>query len=183
MSKVSITGNASGTGTFTLAAPNSNSDRTLTLPDNTGTILTNASTFAGTGPAFSAYQSSAQTITSNVMTKLQFQTEEFDTASCFDNSTNYRFTPNVAGYYQVSGGLSPNDSVTGVRVSVYKNGSEFKRLIGTASANVGHGGGSALVYLNGTTDYVELYGTFSSGQPAFANAAATYFQAAMVRAA
>jgi hypothetical protein len=44
MSKVSITGNASGTGTFTLAAPNSNSDRTLTLPDNTGTILTNATT-------------------------------------------------------------------------------------------------------------------------------------------
>jgi hypothetical protein len=46
MSKVAITGNASGTGTFTLAAPNSNSDRTLTLPDNTGTILTNAT--AGT---------------------------------------------------------------------------------------------------------------------------------------
>jgi hypothetical protein len=46
LSKVSITGNASGTGTFTLAAPNSNSDRTLTLPDNTGTILTNAT--AGT---------------------------------------------------------------------------------------------------------------------------------------
>jgi hypothetical protein len=46
MSKVAITGNASGTGTFTLAAPNSNSDRTLTLPDNTGMILTNAT--AGT---------------------------------------------------------------------------------------------------------------------------------------
>jgi hypothetical protein len=44
MSKVSITGNASGSGTFTLAAPNSNSDRTLTLPDNTGTILTSATT-------------------------------------------------------------------------------------------------------------------------------------------
>jgi len=44
LSKVAITGNASGTGTFTLAAPDSNSDRTLTLPDNTGTILTNATT-------------------------------------------------------------------------------------------------------------------------------------------
>jgi len=40
MSKVSITGNASGSGTFTLAAPNSNSDRTLTLPDVTGTFNT-----------------------------------------------------------------------------------------------------------------------------------------------
>jgi hypothetical protein len=40
MSKVSITGNASGTGTFTIAAPNSNTDRTLTLPDEAGTVLT-----------------------------------------------------------------------------------------------------------------------------------------------
>jgi hypothetical protein len=47
MSKVSITGNASGTGTFTLAAPNSNSDRTLTLPDVTGTIVT-----TGSSPSF-----------------------------------------------------------------------------------------------------------------------------------
>lgn len=38
MSKVAIAGNASGTGTFTIAAPNSNTDRTLTLPDTAGTI-------------------------------------------------------------------------------------------------------------------------------------------------
>jgi hypothetical protein len=43
LSKVSITGNASGSGTFTLAAPNSNSDRTLTLPDVTGTLLNDQS--------------------------------------------------------------------------------------------------------------------------------------------
>jgi hypothetical protein len=47
MSKVAITGNASGSGTFTLAAPNSNSDRTLTLPDVTGTIVT-----TGSSPSF-----------------------------------------------------------------------------------------------------------------------------------
>ena len=46
MSKVSIEGNASGTGTLTIAAPNTSTNRTLTLPDNTGTILTNAT--AGT---------------------------------------------------------------------------------------------------------------------------------------
>jgi hypothetical protein len=183
LSKVAITGNASGSGTFTLAAPNSNSDRTLTLPDNTGTIITTASTFAGTGPAFSAYQSSAQTLTSNVMTKIQVQTEEFDTASCFDNVTDYRFTPNVAGYYQVSAALSPNNSLTGVRMEIYKNGSSFKRLTSTGAEPVGASNGSVLIYLNGTTDYVEFYGAFSSGQPAVANAGGTYFQAAMVRAA
>ena len=39
MSKVAISGNASGTGTFTIAAPNSNTDRTLTLPDEAGTVV------------------------------------------------------------------------------------------------------------------------------------------------
>ena len=43
MSKVAIQGNASGTGTFTIAAPNSNTDRTLTLPDEAGTVLTSTS--------------------------------------------------------------------------------------------------------------------------------------------
>ena len=44
MSQVKVTGNASGTGTLTIAAPNTNSDYTLTLPTNTGTILTSATT-------------------------------------------------------------------------------------------------------------------------------------------
>lgn len=44
MSKVQLQGNSNGTGIFTIASPNSNTDRTLTLPDNTGTLLTNAST-------------------------------------------------------------------------------------------------------------------------------------------
>ena len=42
MSKVAIQGNASGTGVFTIASPNSNTDRTLTLPDEAGTVLTRA---------------------------------------------------------------------------------------------------------------------------------------------
>jgi len=40
MSKVAITGNASGTGVFTVASPNSNVDRVLTLPDESGTVDT-----------------------------------------------------------------------------------------------------------------------------------------------
>ena len=42
MSKVAITGNASGAGVFTIASPNSATDRTLTLPDETGTMATQA---------------------------------------------------------------------------------------------------------------------------------------------
>ena len=38
MSSVKVSGNASGTGEFTIASPNSNTNRTLTLPDTTGTL-------------------------------------------------------------------------------------------------------------------------------------------------
>lgn len=41
MSRITLSGNASGTGNFTLASPNSNTDRTLTLPDATGTVVLN----------------------------------------------------------------------------------------------------------------------------------------------
>jgi len=40
LSKISLQPNASGTGTFTLAAPDSNTNRTLTLPDEAGTVAT-----------------------------------------------------------------------------------------------------------------------------------------------
>jgi hypothetical protein len=57
MSLVKIQGNASGTGEFTIAAPNSNTNRTLTLPDNTGTILTTGGTIAASQlPAGSVLQ-------------------------------------------------------------------------------------------------------------------------------
>ena len=48
MSNIALTPNSSGTGTFTIASPNSNTNRTLTLPDNTGTILTSVSTVSST---------------------------------------------------------------------------------------------------------------------------------------
>jgi hypothetical protein len=56
MSKVKIEGNASGTGTLTIAAPNTNTDRTLTLPDGAGEILTDAGVPASALPAGSVLQ-------------------------------------------------------------------------------------------------------------------------------
>lgn len=41
MSRIAFNGNALGTGTVTIASPNTNSDQTLTLPDSTGTVLLN----------------------------------------------------------------------------------------------------------------------------------------------
>lgn len=59
MSNIAISGHASGTGVFTIASPNSNTDRTLTLPNSAGTLATAESTLAqfnasGTAPVYAA---------------------------------------------------------------------------------------------------------------------------------
>jgi hypothetical protein len=192
VSKIAISGAATGTATFTIESPATSTNRTLTLPDNTGTIITTGSTFAGTGPAFSAYLSTNQTVTNNVFTKLQANTEEFDTASCYDNATNYRFTPNIAGYYQINGNVFLSASTTlnsSAGCFIYKNDSRFKDGTLSVSANTGaslFSVVSALVYLNGSTDYVELYGIATgTGTLAFAANTPTvcYFQGFLARAA
>ncbi len=192
MSKVALSGNASGTGTFTIASPNSNTDRTLTLPDATGTVLTTAT--AGVpinGPAFSAYQSGAQSLSPNTWTKAQIATEEFDTNSNYDTS-NYRFTPTVAGYYQVNGSILFNyygGATYLVGNAVYKNGTQFKAgtlLPVTNQTDGAETSLSALVYLNGSTDYIELYvlQTSASTLPLIINTPSrNYFQAFLARSA
>lgn len=182
MSSIVVSGDTSGA--ITLAAPAVAGTNTLTLPANTGTVLTTASVYGTTGPAFSAYQSSAQTLGTNTYTKIQFQTEEFDTNNNFDNSTNYRFTPTVAGYYQVSGGIALGSSAASIGLQVYKNGTAFKSLGSSYATSISWLYGSCLIYLNGSTDYIELWAQTSTGQALYtASAANTYFQAVMVRGA
>lgn len=141
-------------------------------------------------PAFSAYRtSSTQSVTAGQWTKVQCQTEEYDTASAYDNATNYRFTPQVAGYYQISGQVCPTGvPVTRGITAIYKNGTIHK--IGSDfvsdSTTAGRSAVSALVYLNGSTDYVELYGFVSSvSGPGFGSSSGqdTYFQGVLVRPA
>jgi hypothetical protein len=181
MSKISLTGNPSGTGTLTIAAPNTNTDRTLTLPDNTGTVITTGSTFAGTGPAFSASQTSGQSLSGGAWTKITASVEEYDTASCYNTST-YRFTPNVAGYYSVFAGIGISGGITYLYCSIYKNGASYKSA-GSGQTAGTSGGINCIVYLNGSTDYIELYGLPSSTVNTNGSGAQTYFQAALVRAA
>jgi hypothetical protein len=192
MSKIALSGNASGTGTFTVASPNSNTDRTLTLPDATGTFLTTAT--AGVpvnGPAFSAYMTNAaadQSATSGVFTKVKIDTEVFDTNSNFDSTTNYRFTPTVAGYYQLNSSVGMNAISASLYIAVfYKNGAIFGgavQLQGVAGSGNQIFQCSQLMYLNGSTDYVELYGLIIGTSPVFVfGSNNTTFSASMVRAA
>ena len=60
MAKVKITGHASGTGVLTVTAPNTSTDRTITLPDATGTLLTTTGSGANlTGVGVDGISSSA----------------------------------------------------------------------------------------------------------------------------
>jgi hypothetical protein len=52
MSKIALSGNASGTGTFTISSPNSSTDRTLDLPDAAGTIQVSGNPISGTTGTF-----------------------------------------------------------------------------------------------------------------------------------
>lgn len=172
MSSVVIYGDTSGA--ITVAANATAGTNTITLAPQTGTLNV-------AGPAFSAYQSTLQSTTSGVTTKIQFQTKEFDTASCFDNTTNYRFTPTVAGYYQVNGAVVYAGSSAAIVVYIYKNGASYKR--GTNPPTSGGSAMSALVYLNGSSDYVEFYAVSFANQNTTVGIDNTYFQACLLRGA
>ena len=172
--------NASGSGTMTLAGPATNSNQTITIPDATGTMMV-----SGNMPAFSAFKTSTnQTYTQNTNTKVVFDAEEFDTANCFDSTTNYRFTPNVAGYYQLTCGVGQNNSTSYFELKLYKNGSYYRQFVTAQVSQMYSLNGTTLVYANGTTDYFEVYvyATGTSPTLAYTNAY-TFFQGSLVRTA
>jgi len=162
MSSVVISGDTSGT--LTLTVPAVAGTNTATLPLASGTVMV-----SGAMPAFSVYASATTTISSNTYTKVQLNTKTaannaaFDTAGYFDNATNYRFTPLIAGYYQINSSVAFGATTvfgTGAQVAIYKNGSTYKSSgLNNNSASTQSGGVSVadVIYFNGSTDYIELY--------------------------
>jgi len=114
-----------------------------------------------TGPAFSAYfNGSSQSISASTWTKVTMNAEDFDTNSNYDPTTNYRFTPTVAGYYQITSSVafSVGASGTAASIAIYKNGSIYKGAPTYSLANGGMPGSISLpILFNGSTDYVEIY--------------------------
>jgi hypothetical protein len=132
-------------------------------------------------PAFGAYQSTLQSLSAATYTKLQFQTEEFDTDNCFDNATNYRFTPTVAGYYQFNAAMALAGASSEGYIQLRKNGSNFKagNDIGGSDYSVTV---SSIIYLNGSTDYVEVWGYSGTALNTSASQPGTYFNGCFLRA-
>lgn len=134
-----------------------------------------------TGPAFHASAGGAQTVSSTVNTKITL-TEDFDTNADFASS---RFTPTVAGYYQINGAVWFNaaTSASYAGVLIYKNGASYS--LNYASGYTSTSGSvsvSDIVYLNGSTDYVELYGR-ASGTGTLTITANTFFSGCLIRGA
>jgi hypothetical protein len=172
---------SSGGGSVTLEEAVTASNLTITVPAETGTMITTASTFSGTGPAFKVTLSGDVSITGGVNTKVPFNTEDFDTASCFDTSTN-RFTPNVAGYYQINLFVALG-AATSTQATIRKNGTSI--VLGWYMVNQASYGGMAfdVVYMNGTTDYIEGFMFVSANSTIAGGSAFTGMSGFLARAA
>ena len=124
---------------------------------------------ATNAPAFSAHRSANQTIaSSNTLTKVECDTEVFDSDSKYDNSTDYRFTPGTIGKYYVSCQIqmanSLGDNISDCQICIYKNGVIFKdsRIVGGDHVYYSPGNFVTL-HLNfvmdlNATDYIEMWG-------------------------
>jgi hypothetical protein len=167
----------------------------ITTADNTGTLQlksggTTIATISSTGlstqvgaPAFSAYANSGTSLTNGAFTKISFQVEDYDTNNNFASS---RFTPTVAGYYQISAAANIVGGTTAeLSIAVYKNGSGHRQGSDFITAGTQYSQSiSTLVYCNGSTDYIEIYvyiATTSKSTGTGDNS--VWFNGAMVRSA
>tara|TARA_R100001509_G_scaffold157452_1_gene121557 strand:+ start:585 stop:1082 length:498 start_codon:yes stop_codon:yes gene_type:complete len=124
-------------------------------------------------PAFHASLSADQTGTDNTFTKLQINSEELDTDNCYDNSTNYRFTPTTAGKYYVYGQVvAGQNNIYSINCAIYKNGSIYANCRDNVYSNTraeGNANVSAIIDFNGSSDYVELFSLvdITTGSPKY----------------
>ena len=139
---------------------------------------------AGNGPAFGAFSSVGTSVSANTWTKLNFNSEEFDTANAFDSTTNFRFTPQVNGYYQINAAWQSGATSGNAYIAIYKNGSIAKFGSVLVAGTVGcEPVVSSLIALNGSTDYVEIYAFSSVSSTATSQAINTYVNGYLARAA
>ena len=138
---------------------------TITTSSGSGNITIGSGvTLNSNTPAFHATVSATQAIAQDTTTLVQFNSEVFDTDNCYDNSTNYRFTPTVAGKYHIYSTVqfktSGYDMYAG-QIYVRKNGSNYlsdritpnNSSILEAPVTV-----STTIDMNGSTDYIEIFG-------------------------
>jgi hypothetical protein len=131
-----------------------------------------------TFPAFRAYQSTNQSITANTFTKINFQTENFDTDNCFASS---RFTPTTAGKYYFNWTLDVN-SISIRNIMFYKNGANVAGMFFNSPQAHCAMQNSLFFDMNGTTDYMEIYVYIDQTTTIQSGSEYSYFEGFGVRA-
>lgn len=135
---------------YTLAIQDSNENVNLLQLSNT--------------PAFKAYMGNTQHLGAATLAKLNMDTEEYDTDSNY-STVNKRFTPLIAGKYRISAKANfINGGAGGIAyLYIYKNGAAVGTRVFAFPNNAADLiiGIEETVTMNGTTDYVEVYGQTS----------------------
>jgi hypothetical protein len=163
-----------GKAVQTVNPPNA-SVGTNQLVDGAVTSAKLASGAVANTPAFEAYLSANQSFTDNTETKVQFNTEVFDTDGTYDNSTNYRFTPTTAGKYFVYAQVVTDvtdltNKLYTAKIAIYKNGSTYKEqdnmpdFSGSSGWDILVQDIFATVVMNGSSDYLEIYAKANGDQ-------------------
>jgi len=139
--------------------------------DGAGVVTINASAMKMT-PAFAAYASGDQALTDNTWTKLQFDTEIYDTGSGYDNGNDKFVVPSgEAGKYSFSARCNIDTAhntagASDIHIGIYVNGTIYsnqqQRWLGYPQRNVGV---NLTQILNlSVSDYVEIYINCDDGQ-------------------
>jgi len=115
------------TGATALAVTPAATDE-MVISDN-GTLKRLDMTHMMTRPVFSATRNSSQSLSDDAVTKVEYDVELVDSDGKYDNSTNYRFTPTVAGTYLIIHRAYCNkgsdSTIFSMSAYIYKNGSNF----------------------------------------------------------
>jgi hypothetical protein len=139
----------------------------LTADSTASTGLAWATPTSSTGPLFRVRLSADQSITAATYVKVAWNTETYDTDNCFDSTTNYRFTPNKAGYYSLSSTLTLRGNAAAETACQIRINNATISTFGTGTVlntfAYGDASSTDLYYFNGTTDYAEVFVYIAAG--------------------
>lgn len=167
-----------GTGSGTVSALSVGTNGQYLVADSTQStgLKWAAASVGDTGPSFGVFLTAEMTgLTANTWTKITFSGEDWDTNNNFASN---RFTPTTAGYYQIN--LMAMCNGNGTYCAIYKNGTQLATSgVGASNVDVLV---ARIVYLNGSTDYVEGY-IYTGGTTLYSGKEITYMTGGMIRSA
>jgi hypothetical protein len=146
MSNIAIQGAATGTGVFTLASPATNTDRTLTLPDEAGTILTNAKTAPGGLVSMQSFTGSLEVGGSYTWTRPVGVTK-----------VRVYVVGGGGGSQNIAGNQIGTGGAGGLSIAIIDVSS-----ISSATVTIGNGGGGSNSGVRGGTGGTSSFGSYAS---------------------